>query len=288
MGPEYFAVHRDITDVVTLGHWLNHAQKHHFMRREDGQTPYQAWDASCRWIESNLQDFARSLSKGKGHERLEKLGNACHALEDSFSQSHVSRVPFAAGDPGMITHVHIYSNQRGSEHSHADEQWKHDGWVVDLAKDAVIDMVDFVFTEVASAGTGGLQQLKGWSAYRDQWLKPSPTLQRQGAHNVDLIDAHSHHTALDEKGLGTSLYSELGKDTAKVLRVFSRLAKHDNTNADDVARYYTRALKRNRSSAATRAVAQDSALVALLIRVMSEGIRSPADEKGIAFLRQLR
>ena len=37
------AVLRDVYDVFSAGHWLNFGQKHHFMRRFDGQKPYAAW-----------------------------------------------------------------------------------------------------------------------------------------------------------------------------------------------------------------------------------------------------
>jgi len=59
--PVIGAVVRDLKDVVTGGHWKDAGQKHHFMRRFDGQVSAGAYKDSVAWIEKNCIEAANSL-----------------------------------------------------------------------------------------------------------------------------------------------------------------------------------------------------------------------------------
>jgi hypothetical protein len=288
VGPAHFAVQRDLMDVVSLGHWRNTHQKHHFMRRTDRQTPYQAWGAGCAWVEQNIQEFARAVALNDGPHRLQKLGNALHAVEDSFSRSHVTREPFAAGNPGEIKYIHVFELQNAAEHALADLEWHEQPWVLDLAAAACVDLVSMVFDEISATTTGSFQRLQGFNTFRDKWLKPSPKLAKQGAYEIDLIDAHSDGADLDEQALALSLFSAVGTRTDQVARVFERLDKYDNTNADDVGRHYVDMLRRNPGGMVTRAVARDANLKQLLVHIFGTGAVSGKDASSKAFLEQLR
>jgi hypothetical protein len=54
---------RDLYDVANTGHWQNFAQEHHFMRRFDNQSPYQAWEQGVAWVRSNARDSAIQLMR---------------------------------------------------------------------------------------------------------------------------------------------------------------------------------------------------------------------------------
>ena len=65
-------VNRDILDVVTIGHWADFGQKHHFMRRFDGQSHIQAFEEGLNWIESNALKAAKLLAK-RTNRYIDKL-----------------------------------------------------------------------------------------------------------------------------------------------------------------------------------------------------------------------
>src|SRR5689334_9972635 len=156
------AVARDLIDVLILGHWLDFGQQHHFMRRFDGQSPFSACCEGTEWIRSNAQKAARLLARrataafgttGGGlsagrigaatpaaAERLavqvfrgtgdydtpswQELGNALHALQDSFSPSHVVRdFGSGAGPAGVITYVKVYDGLEKEGHEEGDVEW---------------------------------------------------------------------------------------------------------------------------------------------------------------------
>lgn len=56
-------VNRDILDVLTLGHWADFGQKHHFMRRFDGQSPDEAYKEGVEWIRSNAIRTSKLIAK---------------------------------------------------------------------------------------------------------------------------------------------------------------------------------------------------------------------------------
>lgn len=151
------AILRDIYDVFTAGHWLNFGQKHHFMRRFDGQKPFSAYQENVEWIRSNALSASRKLqeriqskfkpmaggtpaAKPGGLSPEQKLGgklvfdggdgdgvswqtfgNACHALQDSFAGGHTVRRYVQGGPPndsGMIADVLVYADDEDYKKSH--------------------------------------------------------------------------------------------------------------------------------------------------------------------------
>lgn len=156
---------RDIKDVYTRGHWKDEGQKHHFMRYE-GQTEVQAYDDGIAWIvqesvkaaEILKPRIACSLQMGKTiRERSDwtvkevtacmrtgeveaVLGNALHALQDSFAPAHVRREEKSL----TITRIFVYDSEnkhpskKGEPgHSELDKSWKkEDGGFSDLANAA--------------------------------------------------------------------------------------------------------------------------------------------------------
>jgi len=58
-----FVVLRDVLDFVSLGHWANYAQSHHFMRSFDGKSPAQAYNANVEWIRSNAVSASEVLAQ---------------------------------------------------------------------------------------------------------------------------------------------------------------------------------------------------------------------------------
>jgi hypothetical protein len=52
---------RDIYDIINTGHWQNFAQAHHFMRRFDRQTPFQAYEEGVSWIRTNARQSSTQL-----------------------------------------------------------------------------------------------------------------------------------------------------------------------------------------------------------------------------------
>lgn len=132
-------VHRDVADVLTFAHWRAAGQKHHFMR-DESQSLMQAYNAGAKWIHDNALRAARNLRKRfktKGiqrgrapvptHQVNGPLGNAFHALQDSFAEGHVTRS--LVGLRYVITEIHVYddANQEARPgwegHSALDKNW---------------------------------------------------------------------------------------------------------------------------------------------------------------------
>lgn len=316
-GPEHYAVLRDIIDVLTLGHWSNFAQQHHFMRRFDGQSPYQAYQDGCNWIQSNSLAFAKSVAKGTGSYNLAPLGYACHCLEDSFAHGHCSREDAVSDtQPGAISHVKMYAGAEKENHSHHDETWKnpntgklskvgdsgHDGdkHYGELAKNAVKALLYVIFHEayVARESNSTVNSLSRWLAFQSKWLAASPALSRERNQAYDLIDKYysgfvwgdtNHAINFDEAGLAGAIYSQLQGDTTAVYNTFWRLNEYHTVDADDVAEIYVDKLRSNSATKSTvHAVARDSRLKNLLIKILDEGWTSDNEYACINFLKELK
>ncbi|MEO8941652.1 MAG: hypothetical protein ABI453_13975 [Isosphaeraceae bacterium] len=153
-------VMRDLRDL-SGGHWADYGQKHHFMRKFDGQSPFEAYQDAVEWIKSNALDASARLArrirrynvqKGatstikdargrsvlggttvqtlEGPQTLDRpdwqhFGNAVHALQDSFSKGHVTREDSSRHPytPGAIAHIKRYAGDEKQGHAHADEGW---------------------------------------------------------------------------------------------------------------------------------------------------------------------
>lgn len=140
------AVYRDTEDLFTGGHWSHDGQRHHFMRYE-GQTRRSAYDAAVQWIHDNAHTAAVRLreiwQKRRDYARMinpvyinEPLGNAIHALQDSYAEGHVTRKK--EDDIYVVVDVLVYDAANKEKHDdwpgHAalDERWKSN----DLGKEA--------------------------------------------------------------------------------------------------------------------------------------------------------
>ncbi len=129
-------VYRDVEDVFNGNQWSKAGQKNHFMRYA-GQTEQQAYDDACTWIYKNGFTAAQHLrdiwQKKLGYYNpiyvTEPLGNAMHALQDSFSAAHVKREN--KDDTWVIEGIYIYNDANKKKHGDypghkaLDKQWEH-------------------------------------------------------------------------------------------------------------------------------------------------------------------
>jgi len=104
--------------------------------RYPGQSEQKAYDDACTWIYENAFTAARRLreiwTKKLGYYNpiyvTEPLGNAMHALQDSFSAAHVKREK--KDDTWVIEEIYVYdaANKKPSGnypgHEALDKQWK--------------------------------------------------------------------------------------------------------------------------------------------------------------------
>lgn len=312
-------VSRDLLDVLTGGHWADFGQKHHFMRRFDGQSPYEAWEDAVEWIRSNAFISAQQLASlltlpalSRGRQRpacgrcvsltfqnvsWQPLGYALHALEDSFAAGHVRRAT-ADGDmqPGDIEHIKRYAGAEKEHHAEDDEAWwdkKANGFSLSgrLAKNAVKALLDIVL-ETALADKHP-SALRGWVGFRNTWLKPSPKLSRARDRIFELIDqfyvgirigaTNVKTINFDEEGLAKALLKE---DSQTVLQVFVRLDEEYNSDSDDVAELYVNYV-RQAGGALENSLKANRPLITRLIKVMQEGWTSDGEQACIDYLKSL-
>jgi hypothetical protein len=333
-------VQRDIIDVLILGHWADFGQKHHFMRKFDGQSPYQAYVDAVEWIRSNALEAAQTLAKRvarhfpqgiknvpgtdpRGRSVLggtvvqtprgpvvadapswQALGNAVHALEDSFAPGHAVRgEPLSATTPGAIEHIKRYAGDEKKGHEEGDAVWKAGpGQLAGFSRDGrfAINATKQLILMVISSAVGERgrppQALAGWEGFKEQWLKASPKLSRETDAAFELIDRfysgvrlgakNIKTVSMDEEGLAQALVQEVGTNTSLALRVFVRLDEHYNSDADDVAEIYVNEVRR-RGGALLASVRGNRELVQRLIKVMGEGWTSGGEKDCIKFLRGL-
>lgn len=218
---------RDIYDVLNTGHWQNFAQRHHFMRRFEGQTPYGAYEEGVKWIYSNARSAsdhlaarihffisnprqATSVSPGsacelsgmqppttwlarlgplmlydRGDSGWQDLGNALHALQDSFARGHVHREePLNEHHPGAIVHILRYEGAEKEGHDEWDKRWwdeKKDGFSREgrLAVNASKALISLVLSTALNHLRGHSASEPPFENFRRQWLAASLRL-RQG------------------------------------------------------------------------------------------------------------
>lgn len=192
-------VARDLIDVVILGHWMNLGQCHHFMRRFDGQSERRAYVEAIEWIRRNATDAARLLSRqlrqapapgepgsgGRAPVRSatssQALGNALHAVQDSFAWGHAEREEPAGLVPGAIRRIKRYAGVDKQGHARADGMWRGEGasefsdpgWLAVLATK---ELLRLIVDSAMAAGSGATVELKGFEAYRLKWLRESDAL----------------------------------------------------------------------------------------------------------------
>jgi hypothetical protein len=200
--PRYFNLGRldfsvDFRDTrdIPVGHMSDTGQRHHFMRYE-GQTDWGAYTDGKSWIiekglaaanglkpridcfdlyreRNNYREFASCFKSGDVEE---PLGDALHALQDSFSPSHTDREKGSL----IITRVHTFS-LGDKEHGKLDKSWSKDGRFSDLADAAVNASVALMRAVVTAASSQNLSDTWLSSAEKDvfePYLKTS--LKRTG------------------------------------------------------------------------------------------------------------
>lgn len=336
------AIARDLIDVLILGHWLDFGQQHHFMRRFDGQSPFSAYSEGTEWIRRNAHkavgvltrriaaSFAAAAARALqptslmasaapvAAERLavtvfrgdgngdtpswQALGNAIHALQDSYSPSHAVRDPAdGASGPGVITLVKVYEGSEKQGHEKDDELWEGTGPggfspLGRVAVEATKALIVLVLRSAVESRGAAQATLTGWDGFRDTWLKPSPDLRRSRDFAFDFIARFASSLRagsgtltlnMDEDGLAGALLKEVGTDMNRVLEVFSRLDEHHQTDVDDVAEIYT-GLVRKQGGAVLEALRGKVPLIDLLIRSMDEGWTSAGEQACIEYLKSLK
>jgi hypothetical protein len=112
----------DLDGVVTGGHWRAWGQMQHFMR-----VPGRSAADSCRLATDSLWNAADAavffFRRDDAARAKSNLGEALHALQDSFSPAHVRREPDELGRL-VIRDLHEYTAQDPKEHGRGDETYK--------------------------------------------------------------------------------------------------------------------------------------------------------------------
>ncbi len=331
------AVARDLIDLLIL---LDFGQQHHFMRRFDGQSPFSACCEGTEWIRSNAQKAARLLARrataafgaaggpqsaGRvgaatpaAAERLavqvfrgtgdgdtpswQELGNALHALQDSFSPSHVVRdFGSGAGPAGLISYVKVYDGPEKEGHEEGDIAWLGSGPggfspLGRLAIEACKALLLVVIRSATESRGAPQATLSGWDGFRDTWLRAALDLSQSRDFAFDFIARFATSLragsgmatfSMDEEGLADALIEEVGTDMKKAFEVFSRLDEHHQTDVDDVAELYVDAVRRQ-GGPLLLALRSHATLVDLLIRSMDEGWTSAGEKSCIEFLEGLK
>ena len=308
---------RDILDVIILGHWADFGQCHHFMRRFDGQSEQAAYAEAVDWIRRNAVDAARHLAAhahvaravggrtaitGAQSPLSQSLGNALHALQDSFASGHAERENPQGFEPGAIRRIKRYAGAEKDGHEMADQEWHQPGNdgafspVGRLAVEATKALLRVIADSAVTARGGSAPTLVGFDLFRSKWLRASSKLSSQRDRAFDLIDRYYMGLRLgamnlktinmDEAGLAAALIAEAGADTQLVLDVFTRLDEHYNSDADDVAELYVNEI-RKRKGPLESALKANPALQKRLIKVMDEGWTSAGEADCIRYLRSL-
>lgn len=305
-------VSRDLLDVLILGHWADFGQKHHFMRQFDSQSPFEAYLSAIEWIRSNALQSAQAIADriatktpaggaafdGKmvfANTNWQSLGNAVHALEDSFASGHAVRGQPRGDMPGSITHIKRYAGSEKAHHEEGDEAWRDSGgrFTRDgrFAVEAVKSLMRIVIATAQSHSHPGA--LEGWYDFRHKWLRASKSLSHVHDRVFDLIDrrctgirlgaTNLKTLSMDEKGLAKDLLSE---DINTVLAVFVRLDDQYKSDADDVAQFYVNLAKLH-GGTQLAALKSSKPLIRRLIKVMDEGWTSAKEATCIGFLKTL-
>ena len=171
---------RDVTDVFILGHWMKFGQKHHFMR-DSSQTVEQAYEAAVGWIFGETREAVRVFREAQkalgryAHDPTtsptpyyfdainDHLGNALHALQDSFAPGHVER------DSDMvITNIFVYDkeNQKPSKpgrlpHEEYDKAWQDSNGKLTKIGAAAVEASQNLLKCFVYAGTAANDHLSG-------------------------------------------------------------------------------------------------------------------------------
>jgi hypothetical protein len=186
-------VTRDVHDLLTLGHWRDVAQRRHFMRRFDGQSEREAYAECVDWIRARATHAAGALARqleaaagaaGAVPLRLDPpqaLGDALHALQDSFAPGHVVREAGAGLHAGAIRRVLRYAGDEKRGHAAGDRAWRgagaagfsESGW---HAVHASCDLLRAIADAAAGGPARGAVALEGFEPFRQRWLAAAAAL----------------------------------------------------------------------------------------------------------------
>lgn len=107
------------------------------------------------------------------------LGNALHAVQDSFSRGHVHRSEASGNRPGKIINVLAYEGEEKEGHSEYDKEWwdeqKDDfstsgKYALEATKNLILLVLD------AAVANFRNQNFSGWEQYKEFWLSAGDSL----------------------------------------------------------------------------------------------------------------
>jgi hypothetical protein len=158
----HHCMNRDVVDVWSGGHWSDSGQKHHFMRSAN-QTDLDAYRVATAWIKENGYAAAKGLRQLWGLKSTRgfntgfitgPLGYAFHALQDSFSEAHVTRIK--VGSEFYITKIHEYDETNKTPHgSWLGHEALDKKWEGELGKEATTACRELTKIVIASSLVDG-------------------------------------------------------------------------------------------------------------------------------------
>ncbi len=190
-------VARDLIDVVTLGHWRNAAQCHHFMRSFDGRSEREAHADALQWVRERATEAARRLrsqhaatsgatadAARRAITASQALGDALHAVQDSFAPGHVEREAADGPRPGAIRRIRRYAGAERQGHEAGDLAWcgtDTDGLSASgrQAVQASRALLALTVDAARAVRPGEPATLDGFETYCEAWLRASDSLSNE-------------------------------------------------------------------------------------------------------------
>lgn len=202
-------VARDLYDLLTLGHWRSAAQPHHFMRRFDGQSGREAYEECIAWIRSRATEAARMLALQLGKAPAaarpdpaigarhhvtpsQAMGDALHALQDSFAPGHAEREAGEGSGPGPIRRILRYAGAEKAGHAAGDAAWRSagEGGLSEPGRHAMqasSDLLRLIAGAAGAARAGEPIALHGFEPFRRRWLAVSAALSGERGRPVGFL-----------------------------------------------------------------------------------------------------
>jgi len=312
-------IHRDLADIVNLGHWGDYGQSHHFMRKFNGQSQFEAYQDGVNWIKKNaliaskrlfnvLIDSQESISKSqKPSFWVLELGYACHAMQDSFAEGHARREKsLSPHAPGRITRVLKYAGKDKEGHSEYDKHWRSadseigqfslKGRLAVNATKEIISMVILTAIEQVKSGSPPVS-LSGWTAFKNRWLVASPFLSKKRDAVIDMINdyqllgiQHGNRNfltlSMDEVGLAKSILKTYGNNTSMVYKIFARLKDKFSSDSDDILMYYLGEIKKRGGGRILYEIKNDTKLIRLFSAILTTGWSTEKEKKALIYLKR--
>lgn len=135
----------------------------------------------------------------RGAVSWHSIGNALHALQDSFSASHVKRSTQSPERPGQILSIEVYDEENKKTHNHHDDGWE--GQREDelslrgrLAVHACKALLAVIINTAIKQRGGNVDTLRGWASFKNTWLALSPQFgTTSSTHSPDHSHSHGHY-----------------------------------------------------------------------------------------------